>query len=300
MSWIAFVLIVTSAGLHAGWNLLAKKSKMTPAFYTILCTICAFFWWHTVLWTPLEISELPLRFWLCLAGSIASDVLYCFGLSAAYNRLEMSTAYPMIRALPLLFIALLTTVLGLGAPLSLAAVTGMVVVFAGCLLMPLTDLTHFRWQNYLNKDILFVILVALGTTGYTIFDSQAIRTITESVSGISKPMISLTYYATRVITLTITLWCLVLLSPAGRAVVRDVWIRRDRTALYAGLFASCSYVLVLLSMGYVTNVSFVQVFRQMGMLIGVALGIFLLKEKCTLPKIIGVTLIVLGLILTVL
>ena len=113
-------------------------------------------------------------------------------------------------------------------------------------------------------------------------------------------MISLTYYATRVITLTITLWCLVLLSPAGRAVVRDVWVRRDRTAVYAGLFASCSYVLVLLSMGYVTNVSFVQVFRQMGMLIGVALGIFLLKEKCTLPKIIGVTLIVLGLILTVL
>ena len=300
MSLSAFGLILLSIFLHVGWNLISKKSQPSAAFYLLTSVTAFLMFFPCVFFAGIDWSALGGRFWFFVLVSVAFEILYFTGLFKTYRSADISLAYPMIRALPLLFIALLTTVLGLGAPLSLAAITGMVVVFAGCLLMPLTDLTHFRWQNYLNKDILFVILVALGTTGYTIFDSQAIRTITENVSGISKPMISLTYYATRVITLTITLWCLVLLSPAGRAVVRDVWIRRDRLAVYAGLFASCSYVLVLLSMGYVTNVSFVQVFRQMGMLIGVALGIFLLKEKCTLPKIIGVTLIVLGLILTVL
>lgn len=300
MSWIAFFLIISSAGLHAGWNLLAKKSRMTPAFYGIICTICALFWWHTMIWTPVDVSGLPWVFWLYLACSLACDVLYCFGLSSAYKRLEMSTSYPMMRALPLLFTALVTSLLGLGSALSLIAICGMVVVFIGCMLMPMKDFASFNVRSYLNRGLLFVLLVALGTTGYTVFDSQAIKTITANVSGISKPMISLTYYATRIISLTLVMWCYMLLSPSARATVKEFWEKRDRMPIYAGLFASCSYVLILLSMGYVTNVSFVQVFRQMGMVIGVLLGFLILKEKCTLTKIAGVLLIMLGLVLTVL
>lgn len=302
MSWIAFILIISSAGLHAGWNLLAKKSRMTPAFYGVICVICALFWWHTVLWTPVDILGLPWVFWVYLAGTVACDVLYCFGLGSAYKRLEMSISYPMMRALPMLFTALVTMLLGLGSELSLLAILGMVVVFAGCVLMPMEKFSSFNIKSYINRGIFFVVLVSLGTTGYTIFDSQAINTVTDHVagSGISKPMISLSYYAVRIISLTLVMWCYMLLSPTARATVKEFWVKRDWMPVYAGLFASCSYVLILLSMGYVTNVSFVQVFRQMGMVIGVALGILILKEKCSLTKIVGVLLIMLGLVLTVL
>ncbi|MBO7329253.1 MAG: hypothetical protein J6W00_10840, partial [Lentisphaeria bacterium] len=68
----------------------------------------------------------------------------------------------------------------------------------------------------------------------------------------------------------------------------------------AGLFASFTYITVLLAMNYVSNVSYVQVFRQIGLIFGMAGGIIILKEHCSLPKIVGAALILFGLVLTVL
>ena len=51
-------------------------------------------------------------------------------------------------------------------------------------------------------------------------------------------------------------------------------------------------------MGFVTNVSFVQVFRQMSLPLGVLAGIFLLKERCPPVKLAGISLVLLGLLLT--
>ena len=68
----------------------------------------------------------------------------------------------------------------------------------------------------------------------------------------------------------------------------------------AGLFASMTYVLVLLAMNYVSNVSFVQVFRQIGLIFGVAGGVIFFKESLTLPKLLGMGLIFTGLVISVL
>ena len=72
------------------------------------------------------------------------------------------------------------------------------------------------------------------------------------------------------------------------------------TPLLAGVFAGLTYILVLIAMNYVTNVSYVQGFRQLGLVIGMLEGIFILKERCTLTRVLGITLIVSGLVLTVL
>ena len=60
--------------------------------------------------------------------------------------------------------------------------------------------------------------------------------------------------------------------------------------------ATSAYILVLLAMHFVTNVSYVQAFRQMSLPLGAFLGIAFLKEKATSPKLAGLTLIVGGLI----
>ena len=55
--------------------------------------------------------------------------------------------------------------------------------------------------------------------------------------------------------------------------------------------------LVLAAMTKVTQLSFLQAFRQMSLPIGLLLGIIILKEPAHRPKIAGITLIVTGLVL---
>ena len=173
MTLWAFLLIVFSACLHASWNLLAKRSAMTVAFYTVICGTAAVLWSHVQFWTPLKVWQMPLIFYLYIAGSVASDLIYCLGLVRAYRTMEMSTAYPMMRSLPLLFTAAVTSLAGWGAKLTPLAISGMLVVFIGCMIMPMKDFKSFKWQDYINSRMFFIIIVACGTTGYTIFDSQA-------------------------------------------------------------------------------------------------------------------------------
>ena len=104
MSWFAFFLIVGSAGLHATWNLLAKKSVMTVSFYGAICMTACLMWIHTQFWTPVRYFDLPVMFWVYLLASVLSDLVCCLGLVRAYRTMEMSTAYPMMRSLPLLFV----------------------------------------------------------------------------------------------------------------------------------------------------------------------------------------------------
>ena len=299
MNFTAFFFIVVSAVLHASWNLLAKKSRMSLAFYTVICSTAALIWLHTQLWNPVCLGTISWKVLLLMGCSVASDVIYCLGLIRAYRKLEMSTAYPMMRSLPLIFTALITSFAGLGKPLTLIAVAGMFVVFCGCLLMPMAKLSDFRLSNYFNKNILYLIIVAGGTTGYTIFDSQAQKVLMETFSHLSKPVISIGYYSSRGVMLSVTLWICALLSAEDRAAMLRFWKERIWTPVWAGAFASLSYVLVLLAMNYVTNVSFVQAFRQMGLVFAMIAGIVILKERCTLPKILGCLLIVSGLILSV-
>ena len=300
MTLTAFILIVLSAGLHASWNMVARKNRMTVPFYAVICTTAMLFWIHVQFWTPVTIWKMPGQFWLMLYASVCSDVIYCLGLMQIYKRMEMATAYPVMRALPIILTALATFVLGWGKPLTALSCIGFLIVFSGALLMPLNSFSDFKLSNYLNLNMLFILVVACGTTGYTIFDSQAQQVLKGCIPDISAPIRSLTYYSTRGMALSSTLWIVCLPFKSTR---HDVLAFRDRKLLLqgmlAGLFASFSYTLVLCAMNYVTNVSYVQVFRQLGLPIGMCLGVLILKERCTLNKVVGLILILAGLAVSV-
>lgn len=300
MTFTAFFLLLLSVTFHASWNLIAKKSTMNIAYYALICMTSASCWFNLQFWTPVDVFGLPGKYYLFMACSVLADVLYCCGLVRAYRTMEMSTAYPMMRSLPLLLTALLTTIMGWGKPLTAMALIGMAVVFAGCLMMPLADFKHFNWRNYINPHLLFILLVACGTTGYTVFDSQAQLIMRDCVQNVNKPIMALTYYSSRGVVLTIVLFILVLSRKSERANLKQFIRERNYTPIIAGLFATFSYGLVLIAMNYVSNVSYVQVFRQLGLLVGVAGGIIILKERCSAPKIIGSLLIVSGLVMSVL
>ena len=301
MSLIAFVLIFGSVSLHAAWNLMAKKDHITRPFYMLMTSMELLAFFHVLFWTPVRFSELPFTFWLWALFSASCDgVIYCTGLLKTYELAEMSVSYPMMRSLPVIFTPVITTLFGIGEPISILAGIGMLIVVAGCLMMPLAKFSDFRFSNYKGKAFFFIILTALGTTGYTISDSLALKTLLQYQSGVSPVMRSVTYYAVRGFMLPTILLMICLGNRKDRGILKDLLRQHNWwSPCLAGFFALAAYTLVLVAMNHVTNVSYVQVFRQMGLPVGMVAGILFLKERCTLPKFTGVALILLGLLLTV-
>lgn len=300
MTFTAFLLIVFSAVLHASWNLVAKRSSMSLSFYTLIGVAACTIWLHVQFWTPVNVLALPTMFYVFLFCSICFDLCYCLGLVRAYRTMEMSTAYPMMRSLPILLTAAVTSLSGWGEPLRPLAICGMAVVFLGCMMMPLQDFSHFKLKDYFNSKLFFIFLVACGTTGYTVFDKLAQDIFCSAYPELSKPVLSLTFYSTRSISLVTLLMIVVMIYPGELKNMKNILCRQKRMALLAGLFASFTYTTVLLAMNYVSNVSYVQVFRQLGLIFGMAGGILILKERCSAPKLCGVSLILSGLAMTVL
>lgn len=257
-------------------------------------------WLHTQLWTPVNVPDLPGAFFVYVLCSVSFDLCYCLGLVRAYRTMEMSTAYPMMRSLPLLLTAAVTSLCSWGAPLTPLALLGMGVVFVGCMMMPMKDFSSFNFKDYLSSRMFFIFLVACGTTGYTICDSQAQVVLREAYPDLAKPVVSMTFYSTRGIFLSTLMGLAVLVFPGEKQNFSSFFKEKNWMPFAAGAFASLTYITVLMAMNYVSNVSYVQVFRQLGLIFGLLGGIFILKERPALPKFIGVALIITGLVITVL
>ena len=70
-----------------------------------------------------------------------------------------------------------------------------------------------------------------------------------------------------------------------------------KSAAITGIGIFLTYTIVLVSMNYVSNVSYVAALRQLSIPIGALMGIVLLKEPPFLPKLIGIGTIFIGLVL---
>lgn len=300
MSPLALSLIVLSAILHASWNLMAKKQHMTLPYYAVLCLVGALAWSHALVWTPVRLTALPIRFWLFLTLTIAGEFLYCCGIMTAYRLMDMSTAYPLIRSLPILLTATVTTLLGWGRPLSPGCCLGMAVVFCGCLIMPIPSLRQFSWRDYAGRHLLFVLMAACGTTCYTLGDSETQRAIRAGCPDIAPYALAMTYYGIRSLTLTAAMALAILAIPSQRAIAAGMLARRDTRPLLAGLCSTSTYILVLTATNLVDNAAYIPVFRQLGLPVGMLAGIIILKERLTANKCVGVLLILVGLAMTLL
>jgi drug/metabolite transporter (DMT)-like permease len=301
MTILPAILIVISAILHSTWNMLLKRNKASLASYILMYLPDLVIWGQLQFWTPVDVWHLPAKFFLMVFLSVCCDLTYGKTLLIAYDRMDMSIAYPMMRSLPILFTMCITTLMRLGEPLKWIAVVGMLLAFTGCLLMPLKSFRELRPGRYLDRNILLVILVALGTTGYTLFDKYAQDCmVAHSPQDISGVMFSVTFYSIRVLTQNACGWTIALLTPSCRRDLLPTLKSHAASVFCAGFCSSLTYILVLVAMHYVKNVSFIQAFRQIGLPIGMFMAILFLHEKCTAIKLCGVTLILLGLVLCLL
>ncbi|WP_203140657.1 EamA family transporter [Marinobacter mangrovi] len=300
MSLFAIGLVLLSALTHAGWNLFGKKVSPGGAFF-----------WHSTLWSALLASPLmglnidgldrlsTETWWLVvLTGFFQAVYLTC--LAAAYRHGELSIVYPLARSSPLLIVLFGSVFLGSAERISAWAVLGILLIVAGCIVLPMQHFRQLRWRNYQNRATLCALIAAAGTAGYSIVDDAATGLMrkqwpTPDADG----DVALVYVVLQAWSALAWLTLFLLPSSDERRELVSLF-RYWRSTALTGVMIMATYALVIWSMAYADDVSYVVAFRQVSIPIGVAMGWYFLGESLYRPKIVGVVVILLGLMMVVL
>jgi drug/metabolite transporter (DMT)-like permease len=299
MSILAIVLVILSAFMHAGWNLLSKRQHPSPAFFLIASAAGA-----------LLLSPVLVVYWDTIAHGISFQVwwlvtlagffmaLYYIALAGAYRAGDISIAYPIARSSPVIVVTIVTLFLGRGDQVSTLCIYGILLVAGGCFLIPLQKFNDLHLKNYRNLTCGLALLAALGTSGYSLVDDQALRLLRTSPQiPMGNTGGTLLYAFLESVMASIWLLAYVLASQKGRSEIKVLLLYNKKNAVLAGLAIQITYGIVLISMAFVNNVSYVVGFRQLSIPLGAALGILVLKETLHPPKMGGVIIMFMGLIL---
>jgi drug/metabolite transporter (DMT)-like permease len=271
-------LVLLSAGLHAGWNLIVKSEddKLFSGWLTVL-TPCL------ILSPVLCFTGLPSReVWPILTASAVIHTVYMLALTQAYNYGDLSVVYPVARGLAPLLVAVGAPLL-LGERLSPLGILGIALVGGGIAWLglsarrPATNLPALLWA----------VTTAAAIASYSMVDKVGVSRTNPAAYIIVLMGLNGTFMAPFVF------WH----RDARR--LRDIWRRRWRTSVAAGLLSLTAYLLVLMAMR-LTQVSYIAALRESSVIIAAAMGSRVLREPYGGRRILASVVVTLGLILLVL
>ncbi len=298
MTATAIILLIISAFTHAGWNFLSKREYPTQAFYLVTSVIGVVVWLPFPLYHLDLMSHVPLSVWITAGMSGFLLALYYGSLAGAYAAGDISIAYPLARSLPVLFVFMCAHALDRSHVPGAYFLLGILMIVGGCILLPLKKFTNLQPSNYLNRCCLMAVLAAVAIAGYTLADDMALRSLAalpgKPISPVTGSLLYLFMQAT-----SCMLWqsMLVAMSKPERKSLTIVLKTYKRSTAITGIGIFLTYSIVLVSMNYVSNVSYVAALRQLSIPIGALMGIAFLKEPPYLPKSLGIGFIFLGLVL---
>lgn len=289
-----------SAFLHAGWNFVSKRRSPTLAFFFVASTTGAVVMLPILVANRSLLVEVPVAVWVLVAVTGAAQAVYISGLAGAYRSGDISLTYPLIRALPVLAVALIGLMLGRGGRIGLVGLVGMVLIAAGCVVLPLPRFRRLRLSDYSGLVYVMVVIGAVGTTAYTLIDDAALRRLGEIIDqDATTTRVTIFFISLQTLSTAMMIGVTTLLNGNERRRLRA--IVDDRTllavAMATGVVIMSTYGLVLAAMAYVRDVSFVAAFRQLSIPIGALFGLTIGREPRYRPKLIGVVVITAGLAL---
>src|SRR5512140_1095038 len=170
MSILAITLLLSSAVLHALWNLLLKQSDkkyIAMSWQVIISGIVSIF--------ALFFTGLPPRsMWLFAILSGTLEAIYFGLLTFAYNDHDFSLVYPVARgAAPALVV--LWTAIFLGEIPSLVGFIGIMLVICELIVVGITSLLQDPSGKPQWRGIMLALLVALVISMYTLVDGFAVK-----------------------------------------------------------------------------------------------------------------------------
>ncbi|MCL9780253.1 EamA family transporter [Vibrio sp. S4M6] len=298
MNTFAMTLVIISAVFHAGWNILGKSSRGSGVAFTLSASATvSVILTPYIIWYLLEIGwhTLPESFWIMVLASGIFQIVYLVGLIVAYKHAEIGVIYPIVRALPVLMVGIVTSLLG--SLLNATQWSGFVLITLGCVLVPLTSMRDLKWRSYCNLGVFWSFIAAIGTTGYSIVDKHALGLASKLTQQVMSDTYTAIFYLGvqfLAIALPILVWCLFTFKTNE---IRQAW-KIKKQAGVAGVMMAGTYGLVLIAMDMTANVSLVVALRQVSIVFGVIMGCVFLKESWSYARMAGVTMILVGLVLS--
>jgi drug/metabolite transporter (DMT)-like permease len=274
----ALSLLLAAAVAHAAWNLLAKRTGGGVAIVWCYCAA------GVVVWAPLAlaaviagIGQVDGAACALMVGSGVLHAAYFLLLQRGYSTGDLSLVYPLARGTgPLLAVPLAALALG-ERPGALDLIGGAIIV-AGVLSLA------GRPGVALRAGAGYALLTGALIAGYTVWDAHAVASLDLSV---------LTYFW------GVELSRALLLGPIAlrrRDEVRAAWHDFHTTVLWVGLLSPFAYMLVLGALK-IAPVSVVAPAREVSIVLGAALGAWLLGEPAGARRVTAATIVVLGIVL---
>ena len=311
MTLTAVLLIAASAIAHALWNWLGKRQGTTAVFFF---TANLMGWLCLLPVLPFAARALPAMLvsaWRLLLVTGFFQALYYASLASAYRDGDLSMVYPIVRSAAVLFVTLANVVLGRAGELGPLAVAGSFLIVFGILLLPHAGFRGITLRGFRSRGVLFALLAAVGTMGYSIVDDQALRILRPALAPMAPTVTTLLYALLEGASTSLWLGGFIVASAARRSRTSGVAAGSGvpplqafrippgqlRPALLSGIAIFVAYTLVLIAMGFARNVTYIVAFRQMSIPIGVLLGLAVLGEPLNPPKIVGVLAVTAGLVL---
>jgi drug/metabolite transporter (DMT)-like permease len=279
MTGVAFTLVLASAFMHAGWNFLAKRSPRQTPFLCAMAGVATL-----VVIVPGIVSGVVDGVgWAVLwwgAGTAFLHSVYIIALSRGYRLGDLSSVYPISRGMGPALVPILAVPL-LGETISALAAAGIAVIVVGIYVMHIESRS---WRDLVQPArmlgtpaALTAVFIGLVIASYTLWDKAALDDDIPPMTLICFSMAANFF----------------VLIPLSDGQLTHVWETERRSVLAAGVLTSVSYALVLIALT-TSQVSYVAPSREVGIVIGTALGVLLLGEGYGLNRIWGSALIVVG------
>jgi drug/metabolite transporter (DMT)-like permease len=307
MTQTAILLIAVSAVAHALWNWLGKRENSSTTFFftaNMMGWLCLL---PVLAFAARAVPAMLASAWWLILVTGFFQALYYSSLSRAYRDGDLSMVYPIVRSAAVLFVTLANVGLGRAGQLGPLAIAGIGLIVAGILLLPHARFRDITLRGFRSRGVLFALLAAVGTMGYSIVDDHALRLLRPALAPMAPTVTTLLFALFEGVSTSVWLGGFVVAGKARAAGTAQVGaLRRQtfrlpsgqlRSALLSGIAIFTAYTLVLIAMGFARNVTYIVAFRQMSIPIGVLLGLAALKEPLNPPKIAGVLTVTAGLVL---
>ncbi|MCH7809311.1 MAG: EamA family transporter [Chloroflexi bacterium] len=222
--------------------------------------------------------------WLGL-GTASIHGVYAYTLTRGYDLGDLSSVYPIARGIAPVLVPIFA-VLIFSEHVSAFAAGGIVLVVVGIYATHidrrfLRDLSH-PLRAMATPATALALLTGVVIASYTLWDKGAIdenvNPVTVNGFAMAGNFIFLAPFA---------------ILRVGRETLLEEWRERGRSIVVASVLAPLGYTLVLIALT-TSRVSYVAPAREVGIVLGAALGVLVLHEGYGTSRIWGAALIVVG------